>query len=57
MLRESRTGWQLPYLRVALILRKLAYESREGVETHLIKREMANVERVRGEVRRAGWFN
>lgn len=57
MLRESRTGWQLPYLRVALILRKLAYESREGVETHLIKREMANVERMRGEVRRAGWFN
>jgi len=50
-------GWQLPYLRVALILRKLQYESHEGLETYQIKREIANVQRVRGEVRRAGWFN
>ena len=50
-------GWQLPYLRVALILRKLEYESHEGLETYQIKREIANVRRVRGEVRRAGWFN
>ena len=50
-------GWQLPYLRVALILRKLQYESQEGLETYQIKREIANVQRVRGEVRRAGWFN
>ena len=50
-------GWQLPYLRVALILRKLEYESHEGAEPYLVKREIANIERVRGEVRRAGWFN
>jgi len=50
-------GWQLPYLRVALILRHLHHESHEGLESYLIRREIANVERVRGEVRRAGWFN
>jgi hypothetical protein len=51
------TGWQLPYLRVALILRRLQYDSREALEIHLVKREIENIERVRGEVRRAGWFN
>jgi len=50
-------GWQLPYLRVALILRRLQYDSRETLETHLVKREIENIERVSGEVRRAGWFN
>ena len=55
--RGRIAGWQLPYLRVALILRKLEYESQEGAEPYLVKREIANVERVRGEVRRAGWFN
>jgi len=54
---ERIAGWQLPYLRVALILRKLEYQSHEGAEPYLVKREIANVERVRGEVRRAGWFN
>ena len=57
MQRGRIAGWQLPYLRVALILRKLQYESQEGSEPYLVKREIANVERVRGEVRRAGWFN
>jgi hypothetical protein len=55
--RRRIAGWQLPYLRVALILRRLEYESHEGLETYLVKREIANVERVRGELRRAGWFN
>jgi hypothetical protein len=50
-------GWQLPYLRVALILRRLHHDSHEGLETYRIRREIANVERVRGELRRAGWFN
>ncbi len=50
-------GWQLPYLRVALILRHLHHKSHEGLETYLIRREIANVERVRGELHRAGWFN
>jgi len=55
--RGRITGWQLPYLRVALILRRLQYDSREALEIHLVKREIENIERVRGEVRRAGWFN
>jgi hypothetical protein len=55
--RTRVAGWQLPYLRLALILRRLEYESHEGLEPFLIEREIANVERVRGEVRRAGWFN
>ena len=55
--RGRVAGWQLPYLRVALILRKLEYESREGLETYLVQREIANVERVRSELHRAGWFN
>jgi hypothetical protein len=50
-------GWQLPYLRVALILRRLEYDSRETLETLLLQREIENIERMRGEVRRAGWFN
>ena len=57
MHRTRVAGWQLPYLRLALILRRLEYESHEGLEAFLIEREIANVERVRGEVRRAGWFN
>jgi hypothetical protein len=55
--RERVAGWQLPYLRVALILRHLRYESRESVDQHAVRRELTNVERVGGEVRRAGWFN
>jgi len=53
----TRAGWQLPYLRIALILRRLEYEAHEGLEPFLVEREIANIERVRGEVRRAGWFN
>ena len=55
--RQRIAGWQLPYLRIALILRRLHHDSHEGLETYLVRREIANVERVRGEVRRAGWFN
>ena len=47
----------MPYLRVALILRRLEYDSRETLETLLVQREIENIERMRGEVRRAGWFN
>jgi hypothetical protein len=55
--RSRIAGWQLPYLRVALILRRLEYDSRETLETRLVQREIENIERMRGEVRRAGWFN
>lgn len=57
MHRTRAAGWQLPYLRIALILRRLEYEAHEGPEPFLVEREIANVERMRGEVRRAGWFN
>ena len=57
MQRGRIVGWQLPYLRVALILRRLEYDSRETLETLLLQREIENIERMRGEVRRAGWFN
>ena len=50
-------GWQLPYLRVALILRRLRHQSRKRLATHPIRREIETVERVHGEVCRAGWFN
>ena len=57
MQRERVAGWQLPYLRVALILRQLNYEMRECVDLNALRRELSNIERIRGEVRRAGWFN
>jgi hypothetical protein len=57
MQRERVAGWQLPYLRVALILRQLTYEMRECVDLNALRRELSNIERIRGEVRRAGWFN
>jgi hypothetical protein len=57
MRRRTVLGWQLPYLRIALILRRLRQEAHEAGEPSITQREIANVERVRREVRRAGWFN
>ena len=54
MLRPTVAGWQLPYLRVALILRRLESEPRP---TATERRELANVVRIDRVVRRAGWFN
>ena len=54
MRRPRIAGWQLPYLRVALILRRLRAEPRRDA---LGRRELANVVRVGAAVRRAGWFN
>jgi len=58
MLRPTRrptiAGWQLPYLRVALILRRL--EARPRLHARE-RRELANVLRIGAAVRRAGWFN
>lgn len=50
-------GWQLPYLRVALILRRVSSAPRDGTERVATARELANLERIRAEVERAGWFN
>jgi hypothetical protein len=47
-------GWQLPYLRVALILRRLEAEPRPDADR---RRELSNVVRIGDAVRRAGWFN
>jgi hypothetical protein len=59
MLRSTIAGWQLPYLRVALILRRLETE-RVGTgraRRTLTERELANVVRIGNAIRRAGWFN
>jgi hypothetical protein len=53
-LRQTIAGWQLPYLRVALILRRLEAEPRLDARE---RRELANVLRIDATVRRAGWFN
>jgi len=53
-LRPTIAGWQLPYLRVALILRRLEAEARPDATG---RRELANVLRIDHVVRRAGWFN
>ena len=53
-LRPTIAGWQLPYLRVALILRRLEAEPRPDARG---RRELSNVLRIGNAVRRAGWFN
>ena len=52
--RPTIAGWQLPYLRVALILRRLEAEPRPDAHG---RRELSNVLRIGAAVRRAGWFN
>ena len=54
VLRPTIAGLQLPYLRVALILRHLRTTSRRDRHG---RGELANVVRVHAAVRRAGWFN
>jgi hypothetical protein len=57
MQRRTIVGWQLPYLRVALILRRLRQEAHQTGKTALARREIVIIERVRSELCRAGWFN
>ena len=59
VIRPTVAGWQLPYLRVALILRRLQVDRDRGVNgrRQLAARELANVVRIGDAVRRAGWFN
>ena len=59
VIRPTIAGWQLPYLRVALILRRLQTDQdRHGDgRRQLAERELANVVRIGDAVRRAGWFN
>jgi hypothetical protein len=59
VIRQTVAGWQLPYLRVALILRRLQTDQQRGGggRRQLAARELANVVRIGDAVRRAGWFN
>jgi hypothetical protein len=56
-------GWQLPYLRVSLILRRLEAQTvttrgmRSRRAERVRERERRNLERARRAVIRAGWFN
>jgi hypothetical protein len=55
--RRAVPGWQLPYLRVALILRRLERnECSDGVRAVLVH-ERAHVEELRAAIARDGWFN
>jgi hypothetical protein len=56
---ETRTipGWQLPYLRIELILRTLARQEQRGGACPVLRRERAQLENLRAGVARAGWFN
>ncbi|HEY7522009.1 MAG TPA: hypothetical protein VIE36_27280 [Methylomirabilota bacterium] len=54
LVRSTIAGWQLPYLRVALILRRL--EAERGPDASG-RRELSDVLRIGDAVRRAGWFN
>ena len=60
MRRLKTDGWQLPYLRVSLILRHLetvmAVKGRQPGSPRL-ERERRNVERTWRRIVRAGWFN
>lgn len=57
------SGWQLPYLRVSLILRRLETQTvtTRGMRSPRAERvregERRNLERARRAVIRAGWFN
>lgn len=55
--RRAVPGWQLPYLRVALILRRLQYNERSERSGAVLVRERAHVEELRAAINRAGWFN
>jgi hypothetical protein len=58
--RFTTDGWQLPYLRVSLIMRRLetamAVKGRRSGSPRL-ERERRNVERTWRRIVRAGWFN
>jgi hypothetical protein len=55
--RRTVPGWQLPYLRVALILRRLERNERSDGPRVVLVRERAHVEALRAAIMRDGWFN
>jgi len=50
-------GWQLPYLRVALILRRLERNERSDGPRAVLVRERAYIEELQATITRDGWFN
>jgi hypothetical protein len=50
-------GWQLPYLRIALILRRLERNERSDGPRSVLVRERVHVERLQAAIMRDGWFN
>ena len=57
ILRRKVPGWQLPYLRVALILRRLERNERSNGPRALLVRERAHIEDLQATLTRDGWFN
>jgi len=58
MIKKRRVpGWQLPYLRVALILRRLEGNERRDGPRALLVRERAHIEELQATITRDGWFN
>ena len=55
--RRAVPGWQLPYLRVALILRRLERNERSDGPRAVLVRERAYVEVLQATINRDGWFN
>ena len=55
--RRRVPGWQLPYLRVALILRRLERNERSDGPRAVLVRERAHIEELRATIARDGWFN
>jgi hypothetical protein len=55
--RRAVTGWQLPYLRVALILRRLKRNEHSDGRRTVVVRERAHVEKLQASITRDGWFN
>ena len=58
MIQKRRSpGWQLPYLRVALILRRLERNERSDGPRAVLVRERVYVEELQATIMRDGWFN
>lgn len=55
--RRRVPGWQLPYLRVALILRRLERNERSDGPRALLVRERTHIEELQATITRDGWFN
>jgi hypothetical protein len=55
--RRAVPGWQLPYLRVALILRRLERHERSDGSRAVLVRERAHIEELQATIKRDGWFN